>query len=84
MDVVYVCSKGEERVVGIKSKPAFKGRFQISNSVDGRDMTLLKNDGNGRASETSSDAAEIASSSWWTRGRHRIKQILPTAEYAYR
>ena len=82
LEAVYVDAKDEKRIVGIKAKPAFKPIFQLADTIEGSGITLLKEDGKGKASELSSDATESNSCSWWRRGRPRLHHTLPFTKEA--
>ena len=82
LEAVYVDSKEEKCIVAIKPKPAFKAIFQIADTLEDSGITLIKNEGKGKALKTGSDATETDSCSWLRRGRvelgreHRIELLL--------
>jgi len=79
-----VDAKEEKRIVGIKAKPAFKPIFDLAETIEGSGITLLKDDGKGKASETSSDATETISCLWWRRGRVELPVQKTTSRIYYR
>ena len=74
IDAVYVDSKEEKRIVGIKPKPAFKPIFQIADTLDDSGIILLKDEDRGNASDVASDATENDSCLWWRRGREPVSE----------
>lgn len=63
LEAVYVDAKYQKRIVGIKSKPAFKPIFQLAETIEGSWITLLKDKDKGKASGQSPDATDSNSSS---------------------
>ena len=73
LDAIYVDSKEEKRIVAIKPKPAFKAIFQIADTLEDSGITLIKFEDNGKESESTSDATDTDSCSWWRRGRPHLQ-----------
>ena len=69
LDAVYVECKEEERIVGIKPKPAFRPIFEIAETRASSGITLIKDDDNDKASSVGDDATENGMCLWWRRGR---------------
>ena len=76
LDVVYVDTVDEKRIVAIRPKPTFRPLFEIATMREGSGIVLVKqsdlateND-NGPGVEMTSPAHDTAvPCSWWRRGR---------------
>ena len=68
LEAVYVERKEEKRIVGIKSKPAFRPIFEIAETRFRSGITLIKDIDNNKAPSVGDDATETEPCLWWRRG----------------
>ena len=94
LDVVYVDTVEEQRVVAIRPKPAFRPLFEIATTREGSGIVLVtekREDEDGQVARTTEapppggQGADAIPCSWWRRGRVELPvQKSPSSRMYYR